>query len=62
MLNYSALSKKPAVFRTFTGLEVTEFDALTSKVKEKYDDFERKRLERDDRKRGIGAGPPSTSP
>jgi len=58
MLNYGVLSKKPSVFRYFSGLEVQEFDALNSKIKEKYDAFEQKRLSRGDRKRAIGAGHP----
>jgi hypothetical protein len=58
MLNYDVLSKKPAIFRNFTGLEVAEFDALTSKIQEKYNAYEQKRLAREDRKRDIGAGHP----
>ena len=58
MLNYNVLSKKPSVFRNFSGLEVPEFDTLNSKIKEKYPAFEQKRLSREDRKRAIGAGHP----
>ena len=58
MLNYGVLSKKPAIFKNFTGLEVAEFDALTSKIQEKYNAYEQKRLARQDRKRSIGAGHP----
>ena len=58
MLNYGVLSKKPAIFKNFTGLEVAEFDALTSKIKEQYSAYEQKRLAREDRKRIIGAGHP----
>jgi hypothetical protein len=58
MLNYGVLSKKPTIFKNFTGLEVAEFDALTSKIQEKYNAYEQKRLAREDRKRGIGAGHP----
>lgn len=58
MLNYDVLSKKPSIFKNFTGLEVHEFDTLNSKIKEKYDVYEQKRLARDNRKRGIGAGHP----
>jgi hypothetical protein len=58
MLNYNVLSKKPSVFRNFSGLEVQEFDTLNSKIKEKYPAFEQKRLSREDRKRAIGAGHP----
>src|SRR3990170_701364 len=58
MLNYGVLSKKPSVFRCFSGLEVQEFDALNSKIKEKYSAYEQKRLYRKNRKRQIGAGHP----
>lgn len=58
MLNYGVLSKKPAIFKNFTGLEVAEFDALTSKIKEQYNAYEQKRLAREDRKRAVGAGHP----
>jgi hypothetical protein len=45
------LSKKPAIFKNFTGLEVAEFDALTSKKQEKYNAYEQKRLARQRRTR-----------
>jgi hypothetical protein len=56
MLNYNVLSKKPLVFRNFSGLQVKEFDALNLQIKEKYSAYEQKRLSREDRKRKIGAG------
>jgi len=56
MLNYTELSKKPKIFRTFTGLTVEEFDKIYAKVENKYPEYERKRLYRKDRKRDIGAG------
>ena len=58
MLSYAVLAKKPSVFRNFSGIELTEFDALNLKLNEKYPDFEQKRLSRGDRKRKIGAGHP----
>jgi len=58
MLNYDVLSKKPSVFRYFSGLEVPEFDALNLEIKERYAAFEQKRLFRADRKRKMGAGHP----
>ena len=58
MLNYDVLSKKPSVFRYFSGLELHEFDALNSKIKERHSVFEQKRLFRADRKRKVGAGHP----
>jgi hypothetical protein len=62
MLNYGVLSKKPLIFKSFSGLKVSEFDALNSKVKEKYDAFEQKRLSRGNRKRNVGAGHPFKLP
>jgi len=58
MLNYNILSKKPSVFRYFSGLELHEFDTLNSKITETYSAFEQKRLFRADRKRKMGAGHP----
>jgi hypothetical protein len=58
MLDYARLSKKPLIFRSFSGLEVAEFDALYSKIEEAYPIFEQKRHYRADRKRGVGAGHP----
>ena len=45
MINYGVLSKKPAIFKNFTGLEVAEFDALTSKIKEQYKAMNRNGLQ-----------------
>jgi len=56
MLNYTRLSKKPKMFRAFTGLTVEEFDEIYAKIENKYPEYERKRLYRNDRKRDIGAG------
>jgi len=58
MLNYEKLSRKPSIFRSFTGLEVPEFDALYMKIHAKYAAYEEKRLYREDRQRGVGTGHP----
>jgi len=58
MFNYARLSKRPAIFRSFTGLEVSEFDSICVKVESRYDEFERQRLSKEDRKNKIGAGRP----
>ena len=58
MLSYEALSKKASIFKTFTGLEVDEFEALHSKLEAVNPSFEEKRLQRGDRKRKAGAGHP----
>ncbi len=62
MLNYEVLSRKPLVFRSFTGLEVPEFDAFYTKIQASYAAYEEKRLHREGRKRGIGAGHPFKLP
>jgi len=62
MLNYDALSKKPLIFKSFTGLEVPEFDALYTKTQASHASYEEKRLHREDRKRRIGAGHPFKLP
>jgi len=40
-LDYYGLSKKPKLFRNFTGFTVSEFDDIYKKLEEKYDDYER---------------------
>ena len=60
MLSYDSLSKKPLLFKSFTGLTVQEFDDIYDKeITKRYHDYEFKRLEkRKDRKRDTGAGRP----
>jgi len=58
LLNYKLLSKKPSIFRSLTGLEVSEFDSFYAKVDAKYGEHETKRLSRENRKRKVGAGHP----
>ncbi|MCL2477231.1 hypothetical protein [Candidatus Bathycorpusculum sp.] len=58
MLNYAILSKHPEHFKTFTGLTLQEFDTLNEQIHQKYKQYEQKRLQRDNRKRAIGAGQP----
>jgi len=62
LLNYERLSKKPSIFKSFTSLKVSEFDALFAKIKEAYPAYEEKRLYRPDRKRKVGAGLPFKLP
>jgi len=50
------------IFKSFTGLEVPEFDALYSKIQDSHAAYEEKRLHREDRKRKIGAGHPFKLP
>ncbi len=56
MLNYDRLSKKPLLFRSFTGLELSEFDSICKEVESKYPKYEIKRLSKNDRTRSVGAG------
>ena len=56
MLSYAKLARSPSLFRTFTGLEVSEFDSLYKKVESRYDEFEEKRLSRSGRKKEVGEG------
>lgn len=60
MLRYQLLAESPALLRSFTGLDKTEFDSLYSNVESRHSKFERERLSRDDRERAIGAGRPFT--
>ena len=61
-MNYDVLSRKPLIFKSFTGLEVPELDAVYTKIQESYAAYEEKRLHREDRKRKIGAGHPFKLP
>jgi hypothetical protein len=59
MLSYERLSRRPGIFRSFTGLDVSEFDSVYDELEPRYYDFERKRLSRrEDRKNDIGGGRP----
>jgi hypothetical protein len=62
LLNYKRLSGKPLIFRSFTGLEMQEFDLLYAKVEVLYPKYEVERLSRKNRKRKIGAGRPFKLP
>src|SRR6266516_4609610 len=57
-MSYARLSRKPLLFKSFTGLEITEFDTISREIESKYDEHEGVRLSRRKRKRGIGAGRP----
>jgi Helix-turn-helix of DDE superfamily endonuclease len=59
LLSYERLSRKPILFKSFTGLIVPEFDNIYKKIAKKYTKYEIKRLsKRKGRKRDIGAGRP----
>jgi hypothetical protein len=57
-MSYARLSKRPLLFKSFTGLVVSEFDTISREIESKYDEHEGIRLSRRKRKRGIGAGRP----
>ena len=60
MLSYERLSKKPLLFKSFTGLTVQEFDDIyNKKIAKRYEKHEIKRLSykrKENRERKIGAG------
>jgi hypothetical protein len=58
LLSYDRLSKKPLLFKSFTGLKVQEFDDIYNKeITKRYAKHELKHLtKRMDRKRKISAG------
>jgi hypothetical protein len=62
LLSYDKLSKKPLLFKSFTGLTVQEFDEIYDKeISKKYDKYEIQRLSfkrKNVRERRVGAGRP----
>jgi hypothetical protein len=46
------------LFRSFTGLEISEFNAIYAEIESTYNEHERKRLSRRKRERKVGAGRP----
>ncbi len=46
MITHDWLAKRPALFKNFTGLEVSEFDSFYAKAVANYDEYEKKRLEK----------------
>ena len=59
MLSYDKLSRKPLLFKSFTGLTVKEFDDIYDKeILKRYGRHEIRRLSnrKDSRERSIGAG------
>ena len=58
LLSYDRLSKKPSLFKSFTGLSIQQFNGIYKEIKSKYEKYEIKRLssKRRRRERDIGAG------
>lgn len=57
MISYARLRRFPKVFRSMTGLRVSEFDQLLDDLAPAYGQAEQKRLSRPKRQRAIGGGP-----
>jgi hypothetical protein len=60
LLSYDRLSKKPLLFKSFTGLTIKEFDDIYNKeITKRYHEYELKHLsKRKNRERSTGAGRP----
>ena len=43
-MSYARLSRRPLLFESFTGLEITEFDIISKEIESKFYEHERKRL------------------
>ena len=65
-MSYSKLCKKPLIFRSFTGVTVSEFESICNEIEHNYEEYERRRLlsrmmtkkKKKKRIRDIGAGRP----
>jgi hypothetical protein len=59
-MSYTRLAKRPLIFRSFTGLTISEFDFIYNELESKYDEHERaRRLSKmNNRQRNMGAGKP----
>jgi hypothetical protein len=59
LLSYDRLSRKPPLFKSFTGLSVQQFDDIFKEIESRYDKYEIKRLssrKERRRERAVGAG------
>jgi Helix-turn-helix of DDE superfamily endonuclease len=57
-MSYARLSRKPLLFKSFTGLEIAEFDIISKGIESRHYEHEIKRLSNRKRKRDVGAGRP----
>jgi hypothetical protein len=39
-MSYARLSRRPLLFKSFTGLEITEFDIISKEIESKYHEHE----------------------
>src|SRR6476659_9988752 len=60
LISYARLFKRPLLFRSFTGLTVSEFDSIYIEIESKYNEHERRRRlsNRKKRQRDVSAGRP----
>jgi hypothetical protein len=60
LISYARLFKRPLLFKSFTGLTVSEFDSIYIGIESKYNEHERRRRlsNRKKRQRDVGAGRP----
>ena len=56
MITYESLSKKPSIFKGFTGVTIVEFDELLEQATSIWVEQEQRRLDRPDRQRAMGGG------
>jgi hypothetical protein len=57
LLSYERLSRKPRLFKSFTGLSVKQFDDIYKEIESKYEKYEIKRLSyKRNRERAVGGG------
>ena len=54
-MSYTRLSRKPLLFKSFTGLYISEFDVISREIESKYVVHERKRLSNRKRERDVEA-------
>jgi hypothetical protein len=54
-MSYAKLSRRPLLFKSFTGLYISEFDVISKEIESRYEEHERKRLSNRKRKRDVGA-------
>jgi len=57
-MSYARLSRRPLLFKSFTGLAISEFDLIVKQIESKYVEHERRRLSNRKRERDVGAGRP----
>jgi hypothetical protein len=58
LMSYARIFKKPLLFSSFTGLTISEFDAIYVDIESRYNEYESKRLSKRNRQRDVGAGRP----